>query len=315
MAKGYTASTLLFGRYAAVRIGIPGKQGKLLESISQDNEGEIVQGIRMSFKIEKTSEASPNKAQIDLYNISPNTIELLHTKGVAIGLEVGYGIIGGAKPVAKLVFSGDVFKCVTLKKGADYVTTIENGDGLNAFQNSNVNASFAPGTPVKSVIEQVVGNFGGLGVGEVNLGDAASSQFVNGFTASGSARDTMDQLAGKTGTEWSVQNGLVQVLPVNSFTSFPPVLLQSVADERGGEPINTGLIGSPTLSGFSHSKEKKFHGVEFKALLNPELAPGRRVHIKSKNDKVFGTFVVRKVTHNGDTRTGPWFSECEGAAP
>lgn len=315
MTEQYTASTLLFGRYAKIKIGIPGKLGKRLESISKDTAGEIVQGIRMSFKIEKTSEVTPNKAQIDLYNVNQDTINLLHTKGAVIILEVGYGILGGANPVSKVIFMGDVFKCVTLKKGTDYVTTIENGDGLNALQTSNVNASFAPGTPVKSVIEQVMGNFGGLGVGEVNLGDAASSQFVNGFTASGSARDTMDQLAGKTNTEWSVQDGQVQMLPINSFTSLPPVLLQSVAEKEGGASINTGLIGSPTLSGFSHSKEKNLHGVEFKALLNPELTPGRRVHIISKNKKVFGTFVVRKVTHNGDTRTGPWFSECEGAAP
>lgn len=305
--------TTLFGRYATLKIGIPGTRGKLIESLSFDKEGNIVQGLHFTFRIEKTAEPSPNKSQIDIYNLSENTRSLLSTKGAAVILEAGYGgILSNGKPVSEVIFKGDVVKSKTTKRGPDYITTIENGDGIAAYQNSNFEGSFAAGSQVSNIVDSVIASFG-LGKGEVS---GVDGQVLNGATYSGSSRDVMNDLAGKTGTEWSIQNGLVQMVPINKFTDMPAVMLNSIGNDKHGNPIdiNTGLINSPTLSGFNNSKDKKYSGVEFTALLQPGLMPGRRVLIHSKFVPK-GMYIVRKVTHNGDTRSGPWYSECEAVAP
>ena len=306
---------ILFGRYAKISIGLRNQKGVAFESIAKDNDQKLVDGIRIKFKIEKNSEPTPNKARIDIYNLNKQTIRLLQTRGCTITLEVGYNnFLNGMNPTPEVIFKGDVVKSQTKKEGTDYITTIENGDGIAAFQNSQFNGSFAPGAKTQDIVQSVIGTFTGIGKGEVS---GVDGQYLNGATFSGASSDIMDQIAGKSGTEWSVQNGLVQMLPINSFTKLPAILLQSIYtgddqarfDEKGN-PLNTGLIGSPSLSGFSTSIEKKFHGVEFKSLLNPGLAPGRRVLISAKN--IQGAFVVKKVTHEGDTSSGSWLSECEG---
>lgn len=306
---------ILFGRYAKLSIGLRNQKGVLIESISKDKDGKIVDGLRIKFKIEKTAEATPNKAHIDVYNLNPQTIKLLQTRGCTITLEVGYNnFFNGKNPTPEVIFKGDVVKCQTVKQGSDYVTTIENGDGVAALQNSQFNGSFAAGAGVSDVLSSVMGSFTGVGQGEVK---GVDGQYLNGATFSGSSKDVMDQVTAKSGSEWNIQDNIIQVIPVNSFTKLPAILLQSVYDgsdrarfDEAGNPLNTGLIGSPSLSGFSNSKEKKFHGVEFKALLQAGLKVGRRVLISAKNVK--GAFVIKKVTHEGDTSSGSWMSECEG---
>lgn len=301
----------LFGRYASLTFGVPGKQGRLIESISTDDDGNLVDGLRLQFKIEKTSEPSPNKAEIKIYNLNPDSINELHKKGSVVVLEVGYySNLDDNAPVSELIFKGDLMKIETTKNGSDYVTTLETGDGAAAYAASNFNGSFAPGANIADVAQQVMSSFTGQ---STSAPEGVQGQFLNGATLSGSSKDVMDQIAGKTGTEWSIQDSRVQMIPVNGFTKLPVIVLQSLGtDPETGDPINTGLIGSPNLSGFSHSLDKKGVGIEFKSLLNPGLKPGRRVKIESKNARVNGNFVVKKVTHNGDTRQGPWYSECEG---
>lgn len=308
---------ILLGRYASLTIGIRKEKGVKIESVSKDKDGRIVDGLRIRFKIEKTSEPTPNKAHIDVFNLNSKTRALLQTPGCVIILEVGYdNFSGGKNPVSAVIFRGDVVKSQTVKNGDDYITTIENGDGLAAYQGSQFNQSFSAGASAQDIVGSIIGSFTGVGQGEVS---GVEGQYLSGSTFSGTSKDAMDQVTAKTNTEWSIQNGLMQVVPINKHTKKPAILLQSVykgddqdrLDEHGN-PRNTGLIDSPSLSGFSHSKEKKFHGVEFKSLLQAGLEPGRRVLISAKNVK--GAFVVKKVTHDGDTVSGPWFSECEGIA-
>jgi hypothetical protein len=302
----------LFGRYATLTFGVPGKQGRIIESIATDDDGNLVDGLRLQFKIEKTSEPSPNKAEIKIYNLNQDSINELHKKGSVVALEVGYySNLDDKDPVSELIFKGDLMKIETTKAGGDYITTLETGDGAAAYAASNFNGSFAPGASIADVASQVMSSFTGTTQAPP---EGVEGQFVNGATLSGSSKDVMDQIAGKTGSEWSIQDARVQIIPVNGFTKLPVIVLQSIGiDPETGDPVNTGLIGSPNLSGFTHSQDKKnVGGVEFKSLMNAGLKPGRRVQIISKNDKVNGNFVVKKVTHNGDTRQGPWYSECEG---
>lgn len=287
----------LFGRIAKLTIGVPGQPGRLVESFTKDTEtGIIKEGLRITFSIEKTFESTPNKATIDVYNLAPQTKALLNKKGCKVVLEVGYGAILNKKAVTEVIFKGDAVHSKTVKRGADRITTIELADGLAALQETQVNMSFAPGTGVGTVISKVTSAFG---LPKAEVSGTEGKTYNNGITISGMAKDVMNDLAGKTGTEWSVQDGSIQVLPINGFTKEPVIVLGP----------DTGLIGSPNMSGFQNSREKKDAGVEFNSLIIAGIKPGRRVKLESED--VNGQFIVRKVTFKGDTQAGPWFAECQ----
>lgn len=300
----------LFGRLARLTIGQSGGEGKLIESFSRDKDtGQLTQGLHFIFNIEQTSDSTPNKMSIQIYNLSATSRALTERRGATVILEAGYGNIltdpiiptdtkTQIQPTIALIFKGDIGKSKTLKQGPDWVTTIETGDGLDAYQNAKFSGSFGPGTDAGGIMGSVIGATG-LGQGDIQTG---SGQYVNGFSFSGMARDAMDMLTGKTNTEWSIQDGKVQVVPINSATREVGILIDT----------NSGLVGSPHMTSFNNPNQPKSSGCEFVSLLQPGLKPGRRVQIKSL--KVNGNFIVRKVKHNGDTRTGPWYSEVEAIA-
>lgn len=292
-------SKLLYGRVAILDIGVPGSLGKRIRSFYIDQNTRVISdGLRMTFKIEKTSEPTPNKATIEIYNIAPDTIKLLKEPKCRIVLSAGYGLSSDLKETtAEIIFTGDGIKSYTKKSGPDYITTIECGDGASAYQDGKINASLNEGTSSQTAIQQVISAMG-LKSGEIK---GASGSFSGNLVLSGNAKDAMDDVTKKNDLEWSIQDEQVQVIPINNFNSLDPIKLTN----------ETGLIGSPNRTGFQNSKNKtdKDSGIEFISLLQPELKPGRRVLIESKF--ITGVFVVRKVNMNGDTKSGNWYSECE----
>jgi hypothetical protein len=292
-------STRLWGRFAILSILVPGGKGKVIQSFYTNTETKLItDGLRFTFECEKTSESTPNKALVSIYNIAPDTKALLKEKGCLVTLSAGYGnIFTEDTATAQLLFKGSVLESDTVKQSTDYVTRIKIGDGSVEYQNATINQSFAEGASGQGVMSQIVSAMG-LGSGEQQGVDGIS--FPGSLVLSGNARDAMDDVTDKNDLEWSIQDGNVQVLPENSANSLDAIKLSS----------DTGLIGSPQKKGINSAKKGPTSGIQFVSLLQPGLTPGRRVVIESRD--VNGVFVVRKVKHNGDTKSGPWQSECEG---
>lgn len=276
---------LLFGRIAQVIVGPPNKTGKLITE------------LRVTFKVEKTSESNPNTMTCSIYNLSKATRSLCETKGNSIILRCGYE---GNVP---LVFSGEICKATTERNGPDHITTIESGDGQLAFDTSTVDQSFGPGTTVDAVFNHVIGSFGAA-LGPIT--GVPTDTVNNGITLSGDSKKQMDDLTKKHNLEWSIQDGQIQVGKKNMPVFGTAVLLNS----------ETGLIGSPKrvkiLKGGADPllpDLSKDSGIQFKSLLNPKLKPGQLVNLQSV--LVQGLYTVRKVTHSGDNYGGTWESDCD----
>lgn len=298
----------LYGRLAELIIGVPGQQGIVLRSFSFDPKtGAFVDGLRFKFQIEKTSDPTPNKAKIQIYNLAPATRASLENKKITTILSAGYGrIIDRSVNTMANIFRGDGLKSYTSKEGADYITHIETADGFNGFTLGNIDQSFAEGVKGSTIVDALISSMG-LGKGDTS-GLPENLDYLNGFVASGLSRDVLDDVVDKAEAEWSIQDGQVQILPKGQPNREEAVLLASA---YGPDRVNTGIVGSPTRSGFQNSANKKDSGIEFVSLLQPEIRPGRRVRIETR--EVLGTFVCRKVTHEGDTRSGPWHTKGEAA--
>jgi len=101
---------------------------------------------------------------------------------------------------------------------------------------------------------------------------------------------------------WSIQDGELQVLPIGGANTTPAILIS----------VDTGMIGTPELG--VPEADKKPPVLTISKLIDPGAlpAPGGVILVQAKN--IEGAFVVKKVTHVGDTGGGEWRSDIEAVA-
>ena len=287
----------LWDRSIAVSFGPKGKE----------NEGVKITGLRISFEITKTSESTPNTAKINIYNLSPEHRALLETsEDLGIILETGYGgnleeLFAGDIKLAKTESSADKLEgmaVTTLNQGPDKATTIEAVSGHFAIEQATVDKSYAEKTSTVTVLSDVINSFSGKGVYVGNaLNFVKSGAIVDkiaqmGMVLSGPSSTHMDNLSSNLGLEWSIQDNDMQIISQDGKTTEDAVLLNQ----------DTGLIGSPIW---------KKDGIEFTALINPKIKPGRAVAISIESKQYTGFFRVWRAVFSGDSHDQSWFVKAE----
>ncbi len=129
----------LFGRRARIIVG-----AQLLVA------GDVDDGLRVAFNIEKTLKPEPNRAEVMVWNLSElSRLALEQLSQVPVIVEAGY------EQTSKLFF-GFLSEAQSITDGDDIVTIISSGDGEKAYQKSRINASFPRNTPVGAALNQLV---------------------------------------------------------------------------------------------------------------------------------------------------------------
>lgn len=276
-----------------------------------------IDGLRVKFRVVKTSESHPNTAELDIYNLSDATRTMFEAKDSRVELQVGYkgvptngflGIgAGDGNGNVETVFIGNVAKAVpkteghggkakkhrfsqTVMQGVDRITKVQLADGENRYRNARLTKGFPPNTTLNQVIDELTG---ALGLNKGAREGLPNRKYANGLTLSGLVRDHMNVLTKGNALQWSIQDEALQIIPKNGQTSESVIVLSP----------KSGLVGSP---------QKTDKGLEFSSLLQPQIRPGRRVKIDSAFIK--GIFVIRKVTHEGDSHDGDFLSKCEASS-
>ena len=167
--------------------------------------------------------------------------------------------------------------------------SITAGDGEHAIRTARASTSFAPGTTLADAIRSL-GATMGLGGGNLSSASAAASAvLLEGAVVRGPAAQELTRLCSSAGLSWSVQDGILQLLPIGRALSRVAVSLSP----------DTGLVESPTRS--------KGVTVKAKALLLPDLVPGRLVALES--EAVRGTYRIDEVSYTGATRGDDWYAD------
>lgn len=245
--------------------------------------GELdVSELDVTFTVKRTLRARPGTCELKVYNLDPShRAELTAARRPVVQLSAGYD-------PPPLLFRGDARKVVVSREGPDWVTTITAGDGEHAIRTARASTSFAPGTTLADAI-RALGAAMGVGAGNVSTAAAAASQVLSeGGVVRGPAAAELTRLCASAGLSWSIQDGVLQVLPVGRA-------LSRVAVELGPD---SGLVESP--------ERGKGSVVKAKALLIPDLVPGRLVVLRS--DVIRGTFRVEEVEYTGDTKGDDWYA-------
>ncbi len=259
-----------------------------------------VSELRCEFKCKKTLKPDPNTCEIKIYNLSENSRHTLESAAkLVVRLEAGYIETGTSQ-----LFLGEVRSAFTVAEGdGDIVTTITTGDSEKEMQEAKLHMTVAAGMSADVVLAAIAA---ALKVSPGNLAQAAALLKLKGATAmfgvqgsavSGNAARMLTDLCRSGGLEWSIQDGVLQILDKNKPLVQQAVLLSP----------DTGLVGSPAVDYSASSKTKK-GGITVKAktFIIPELAPGRLVVMKSRF--VTGGFRIEEIEYEGDTAGEAWYA-------
>lgn len=265
-----------------------------------------IKDVRISFNIEKTITKEYNTCNIDVYNLSRKTRDLINGDKQFCRLSVGYGSDYSTLYFGDLTFVNHTFE------EKDIVTKIECVDKMNAekhikiFETENAN--------ILDFIKRSCSDNGIALAKEVldKIKDKLNTTVLaGGFSFIGRAKDAFDEISATIGTDWSLQDGILQFLNKGGVLSETPIY----AD------YTTGLIGVPegindvnTKSGNAKRakdgsiKRPPQAGFMVTTLLNPNIKPGILMKIKSDKAEINGNMAVHGVTHNGDNYGSNWLS-------
>ena len=258
----------LFGRAWSVQVGQPGQR------VSEWSQ------LRTSFRVTKTTKKEPNKAEIRVYNLSPDSISRAQEKNAIVRLMAGYQI-------PQTIFLGDIDSAEVERSRTDTILKIQAQDGGRQYRKATLDKAYAPGTALQEIFDDLFRVLG-LPKGAVKV---PTFTYSNAVTINGHIRDTLDRLVASLGLEWFIMDGAIQVFKADATPNRGPLV-----------SANTGMIGSPQ----PWTDEKQRTGVEVRSLMLPSIQPSNRFELRSKQFN--GFYRADEVEHIGDSHANDWYT-------
>jgi hypothetical protein len=273
-------------------------------------------GFHFKFHTSQDDEQSPNNCSIRVYNLSAETMRTVREEYSRVVLQAGYqnGPFG-------VIFDGTVKQ---LRLGRENNTTtyldILAADGDVGYNWAVLKTTLAASSTVAQRVEKIVDAMKPYGItpGDIAFPDTGGV-LPRGKVLFGYAKGALAQVVQTKLSTWSIQNGKIQIIPLDGFLQGDPVILTS----------RTGLIGRP---------EQTQEGVKAKCLLNPAIVVGGTVKIDNASINqtqsasgsqtpgaqqaynsytafqrfatvtADGLYRVYVAEHEGDTRGTPWYT-------
>jgi hypothetical protein len=250
----------------------------------------LIENLKIKFEIKKSLETKNNYSKIDIYNLSQKDRNAISSEQYALfKMKCGYSEDQGLINIAQ----GNVSDVIHSTSVPDIVTTIYSKDGFSAIKNNYIQLSFSENTSIQTIADKIIQKMN-LPVRFSNL---KNQTIKNGYSFIGTVSEALNDLGNQYDFDWSIQNGEIQILTKNSSTNFQAFLLSP----------ETGLIENPTRTIKNKYFEKKGKGeYSVTSLLNPQLEVGDLVSVDSNALK--GNFLIKEITHTGDTRGNEWYS-------
>ncbi len=262
----------LFMRKVLLQIGEPGDVGKQYKD------------LRIAFNVTMTDASSPNEANIDVYGLNADSLAVAQSPTAEVRLLVGYD-------APRQIFVGNPVKngVSILRQQAEVILRIKAQDGGRAYGTARVALSYSQPTLLSEVVSAVSKQLG-LPTDVVQIEN--DYQIPGGLTLVGPARNILDDLARSSGADWMSRDGAFVWKPKGRDTGEQAVVFSS---------RTRNLVGSPII---------KDDGIEVKALIDPNIRPGKLFQLESVD--LNGLYVARAVTFTGDTHGNDFYVVVHG---
>lgn len=265
-------------------------------------QGIQITDLEITFDVSKSADnkRNANSAAIEIYNLSQTSLQLIETEYLTVALSVGYEGLGN-----KLLVSGNVTETSTRRNGVDRVTQLLIGEGYSDLNHSKLKGIVPAGKTVQDVIEEIRKSMPGVSRG-VYTGTNLNNPIIYGYPLNSNPRISLNELCEAHRLEYRVDRGVLYVSDENGLISKDLSAVPSISPA-------SGLIDTPFYASGETGKDKKDktrrQGMQFKALLNPEIAPGGVVYVESSYST--GYYRVNSARYTGDFRGNDWYVECQ----
>jgi len=244
-----------------------------------------VSALNIEFRIKKNLKAEPNTCELKICNLSSTTRRFLEQpKKLNVSVSAGYG----AEP--SQLYLGQVRRAYSYKDGPTFVTEMSSGDSEKEIGAARIRVSFGAKVSAATALRAIAST---LGVGMGNVDSAAAKLRLRGITPfghgrviTGSAASALTEFCRSANLEWSIQDGVLQILDVDKALENKATLLDS----------SSGLIGYPKIDGTGI--------VTGSALIQPGLMPGRKIDLESVTVK--GGYRLIQCEYLGETNGQNW---------
>lgn len=281
--------------------------------IAGENDALDVSQLRFRFQVKAMDTQSPNHADIRVYNLSQDTVTKIRGEYNRVILQVGYNDDVG------VIFDGTIkqFRIGRETSNDTYLDLLA-ADGDLAYNLALINKTLAGGSTIGERLNAAADAMRTQGLlGSQVLLDQFGGVLPRGKVLFGLPRAILSQTTRSVGATWSIQQGVLKVLPKNGYLPNQVVVLNG----------QTGLIGRA---------EQTVDGIKARCLINPNIQIGARVQIDNKainqlinrapeegpipynqwagtqliaNTSADGIYRVLVVEHEGDTRGTNWYSD------
>lgn len=243
-----------------------GRKWSLIVADATGNGIDLSQ-LKIRFQVLQSDEESPNSASIRVYNLSDETINritsLTPVEYNRVILQAGYenGSFG-------VIFDGTIRQ---FKRGRESninsFLDILAAEGDIPFNFSYVQQTLAAGWTHEDVIKKSSEAMG-LTANVVPNKESFGGINPRGKVLWGLSKVAMRSASQSIGSTWSINNGVVQVIPLQGYLPNEAVVLNS----------QTGIISVP---------EQTEDGIKLKCLLNPKIIIGGRIQIDNTSINQF----------------------------
>ena len=267
----------------------------------------VIEGLRITFRVEKSVLPQFNKSDIEIYNLSKDTRDKIEDVNQQAVLNVGYD--APDKSLTKIA-KGDILRYKHLFDTPNIVTKLELREGKIAEDTplsftGKENESFY--NALKKVAKEAKMEIDFKGTTITELKNKLMSA---GYAFNGRLKHAMDELANSVDVNWSISDEKLLLIAKGGYIPGGTIIF---LDET------CGLIGVPEKiddvtvnSGKQKKKNRDLKAVSpgyiITSLLNPLINPGNVLHIKSKKLEIDSECVVHDVSHSGDTHGAEWIS-------
>ena len=231
-------------------------------------DGLDLSNFRIIFSTEAADSDHPNAAVIRVYNLKPETVSRIRNEFQVVSLQAGYD----PSPFA-VIFFGTIKQLRYGKE--DAVTSFVDmmcGDGDIYHNNALIATSLSKGHTPQQQVSAVIASMNTAGQtanpGSQPLSLATGISVLIGGTKPaprgkvmfGAAPQVMRSTAASLRCSWSIQNGVMQVIPYDSYLPTEAVVMSQYS----------GVVGIPEVTN---------EGIKIKCLLNPLLQVGGTIRL------------------------------------
>lgn len=258
MSSGATAMSAQFLRYAKLIVS-NGDRG-LDISVDKTKDGQPSVPLRFRFEVLASDTETPNTLVARAYNLAQDTVNSIIREYDTVTLVAGY--VNGNKGN---IFQGDIKQFYYgRERNVDSFLEIRAGDGDRAYNNAVINQTFPAGSNDKDELSAIAAAMGIPVAPTVDGYLSFGGILPRGKVRFGMARLHMAEIALKNNCRWSIQNGVITLVPNSGYLPGTAVEINSA----------TGMIGTP---------EQTDNGIIVRCLLNPAIKIGQAVKINNRD--------------------------------